>query len=189
MIDANGMFHDRRGRFARSAALFSKLDAPDGGDGGQSRPGAGSRVHGLIASLARTNSGGGLTLHGSDANMDWSSPRPGGGVGFEASGDDGETVQFDMSESELAGLHAALTEALSGDDPGYFGPGDENDSRFFDWSSKRSRLGDEVYDLEIGHTDEDGEDVATQMELTQSDMRDWHTALTVSLLTNELQDA
>lgn len=204
MLDANGMLHDRRGRFARSAGLFSKLDAPSD-DGG--RPGAGGRVHALLRNLSIAGSGGGLySRENPDSYMDWSSRRTDKSHGFEAVGDDGETVTFDMSQDELEGLHAALTESYDNDteftfQPSGYSPGDDDDPRYFDWTKRESATGDTVWTLEVGteetqtFEDDDGEEfeetesLSTSFELTDADMRDWYTALTVTLLTNELEDA
>lgn len=148
----------------------------------------------LVASLSKVSAGGQLQpRRNSEALLDWATRRSDGSFGLEATGDDGETVGLNLSADELGGLHAALTEALGGEDPGFFAPGglddDLADPRGFDWSIKHEDAdGELIYSLEVGgHVwGSDGEPGAIQIEMSDRDMRDWHTALTVTLIRAEL---
>lgn len=165
---------------------------PDGkwGDG------VGGAVKRLLGDLVRVHPGGRVdTRNGS--SIDWTTRKPNGDYGIEATGDDGTTVMFDMSPAEVEQLHQRLTEALGGgDDPGYYSPAPEGeedaDPRNFDWSTKREDDdGDPLWDLDISGYDEfgEGQSDGTILKMTEDDMREWHTALTLSLIHAQLSGA
>jgi HK97 family phage prohead protease len=151
---------------------------------GEWATGGGAIGH-LIKSLVKVGGGDAFSPHDSpDSSLDWSAALPDGGRTFEVTGDDGDTVNFDLSHAELSELHAALTQKLSGDDgPDSFSPGGDEDPRYVDWSSSSKRFDGTAYEVEFGTEDEDGESVTTTVEMYERDMRDWHTQLTITLLT------
>jgi hypothetical protein len=130
-----------------------------------------------LVDAARAVGGLGSVTYDDGSYLDWTTRLPGGGHRFEAGGADGETVHVDLSAADMVGLHSALTAFLTGDQESTaFSPGGgDGDDGYVDWSSPAP---DDGRTVELG----DAEGNAAQLGLDESQMQQWHQALTLSLL-------
>lgn len=170
---------------ARVSAKFNPAQPrdPDGkwGDG------VGGGIRDLLASLVAVEDGhqDRIFPRVGDGFMDWNERNDDGSYQFEVRGDDGESVYVDLQEDQLKGLHSALTQALGGDDPGLYIAGSSDHQ--FDWSDETGEddhlTGAPIRVLNVMGVDGDGNlGASTAIELTEQDMRDWHSGLTITLL-------
>lgn len=158
-------------------------DQPRGPDGKWASGGVGD----LLASLVNAHSERDDVLfpRTSDGIINWAERRDDGSYGFEVRGDNGDTVYIDLDEDHLKGLHSALTKALTGDDPGLYLAGSSDLQ--FDWSDVTEEddhlTGEPIRVLNVLGEDDNGElGASTSVQMTEQDMRDWHSALTITLL-------
>jgi hypothetical protein len=108
--------------------------------------------------------------------LDWSSRHPDGSRDFEVADPGGDAVNLALTSDDLLGLHAALTDALTGGNSNNFHPaGQSADNGYIDWSTRHK---DGSRTVEFG----DPGGVAVTLDLDEAQMQQWHQALTLSLL-------
>lgn len=174
---------------ARVRAKYNpdQLRDPDGkwGDG------VGGTVKRLLNDLLRVNDGGRFEARlDPSSTIDWSVRSPNGDFSFEADNDH-DFVRFDLPKSDLEGLHRALTEDLGGGgNHGHYSLAqndDDEDPRYFDWSvTDEDADGNTIWQLEVGGDDPDGNPGAVRFQLTDQDMADLQSALTITLINDAL---
>jgi hypothetical protein len=155
-------------------ARYNKAQLRDPHSGEWAKGGGAVRT---LVDAARAVGGLGNVTYDDGSYLDWTTRLPGGGHRLEAGGADGETVHVDLSAADTVSLHSALTAFLTGDQEstGFSPGGGDGDDGYIDWGSPAPGAGRTV---ELG----DAEGNAAQLSLDESQMQQWHQALTLSLL-------